>query len=494
MYLAREVTEEGGGRLVGLKLIHDHLLEENDFVRMFVDEANLATRMSHPNVVQVFEFGQEGESLYLAMEYLHGQPLSSLFERLSDQHQRLPFDLVMWIGARVADGLHHAHQLADDDGKPLGLIHRDVSPQNVFVTYQGHVKLIDFGIAKAEGRLAKTTLGRIKGKFAYMAPEQVLGSDFDQRADLFALGATLYELTVGVRLFGGDDQTETLQKLLFEEIPDPAEQAPDVPPELSAIIRKALAAEPNDRYASAAHIARDLDALLATRGITHGQGALAHMMTSSFPDEIKERTKEIERLRALHQDNEPDGRRSLVRISDDVGTPDGISDSASEQAPSPARWLWWTAGGLAAAAAVIGGFAVISYANRPDPPPVTAAEPPKPITLDIQVQPPVEATIRVDEKVVHERPPRVEVSKGRDTVVVQVEAEGYETARLEAKPDRDQLLVVQLVKKPAPVASSEPASSDSGTGGKRNPSGKTGTQPPKPKSTGTGSLVTEYPF
>lgn len=344
VYLARKASDQGDERLVGLKIIHDHLLEEGDFVRMFIDEANLVRRMSHPNVVEVFEFGQEGESLYLAMEYLHGQPLSRLFERLVEQQQRMPFDLVMWIGARVADGLSHAHRLTDENGKPLDVIHRDVSPQNVFVTYDGQVKLIDFGIAKAAGRLAKTTLGRIKGKFSYMAPEQVLGNDFDQRADLFALGATLYELTVGVRLFAGDDQTDTLQKLLFEKIPDPAEQAPDVPPELSAIIRHALAAEPQDRYESADRIARDLDTLLATRGMTNGQPALARLMTTSFAQEMRDRTKSIQQLRGVRLPGEPDARESSVRLAEDLGTPDALSVQPVELA-TRRRTSWWIAGG-----------------------------------------------------------------------------------------------------------------------------------------------------
>ncbi len=501
VYLARKTADSGGDeRLVGLKIIHDHLLEEADFVRMFVDEANLVRRMSHPNVVEVFEFGQEGESLYLAMEYLHGQPLSRLFERLVEQQQRLPFDLVMWIGARVADGLSHAHRLTDEDGNPLDVIHRDVSPQNVFVTYDGQVKLIDFGIAKAAGRLAKTTLGRIKGKFSYMAPEQVLGNDFDQRADLFALGATLYELTVGVRLFAGDDQTDTLQKLLFEKIPDPAEQAPDVPPELSAIIRHALAAEPQDRYESADRIARDLDTVLATRGMTNGQPALAHLMTSSFAQEMRDRTKAIQQLRGVRLPGEPDARESSVRLTDDLGTPDGLTAIQPVEVATRRRTSWWIAGGVASLVAAAAGVTALVYLRRPDPVPVVEPAP-KPVTLDIKVQPPVEAKITVGGKVVEARPPRVDVRKGEQPLLVKVEADGYETARVEATPDRDQLVVVPLVKKAAPVASTPPVDvADAGAGGAaaKPPGPKTGhpagTGKTPPKSTGTGSLVTDYPF
>jgi serine/threonine protein kinase len=278
VYLARRADPSNSEMLVAVKVIHDHLLEEGDFVRMFIDEANIAARMSHPNVVRVHEFSREGDSLYLAMEYLHGQPLSALFERCQVNGERLPFDLVAWIGARVAAGLHHAHLLTDDQGNRLELIHRDISPQNVFLTYDGKVKLIDFGIARAAGRLAKTTLGRIKGKFSYMAPEQVLGRDFDQRADLFALGATLFEVTVGERLFAGDDQTDTLQKLLFDEIPNPSDRVPGLPEPLARVIRKALAPEVGDRYADAAAIETDLNAFISQQGQQDQQARLASVM------------------------------------------------------------------------------------------------------------------------------------------------------------------------------------------------------------------------
>jgi serine/threonine-protein kinase len=489
VYLAREALDEGQGRLVGLKVIHDHLLEEADFVRMFIDEANLVRRMAHPNVVRVYEFGQEGESLYLAMEYLHGQPLSRLFERLGEHNQRLPFDLVMWIGARAADGLHHAHQLLGDDGQPLGVIHRDVSPQNVFVTYAGEVKLIDFGIAKAQGRLAKTTLGRIKGKFSYMAPEQVLGNAFDQRADLFALGATLYELTVGVRLFAGDDQTDTLQKLLFEKIPDPAEQAPDVPLELSSIIRKALAPEPEDRYRTAAEISRDLDAVLATRGMPNGQPALARIMTTIFAQDMRDRSKAIERLRGFPMPGEQVARNSSVRITDEVGTPGGVASIPTGN-PRHRSTALWVVGGVVALGMVAVAGAVWVKTRPTEEPPVSVVVVPDRVTLDIKVRPPVNATITVGGHVVEGSSTRTAVDRSEGTVEVVVEAEGYETAKVEVMADRDQLVVVPLIRVAPPPAASSTAP-DAGKPGAPKSTRPAGTAP---KSTATGSLVTEYPF
>ncbi len=513
VYLARQDEPGGPDRLVGLKVIHDHLTEETDFVRMFIDEASLAKRMSHPNVVRVIDSGQDGESLYLAMEYLHGQPLSRLFERIAEQQQRLPFDLVMWIGARVADGLHHAHQLTDEAGRPLEVIHRDVSPQNVFLTYDGHVKLIDFGIARAEGRLAKTTLGRIKGKFAYMAPEQVLGNELDQRADLFALGATLYELTVGVRLFGGEDQTDTLQKLLFEEIPDPAQRAPDVPEELSAIIRKALAAEPDDRYANAAEISRDLDTLLAARGTTDGTPALASLMTNLFAAEMQQRSKQIQRLLEVSSPDDPP-RQSVVRIVDEVRTPDGLEASTVGAIPADPlrrtkRLVVGVAAGLTGIAMVAG--AAVWWSQSADSPsntttaPTTSSAPVRDVTLRIQVRPPVEAVITVGGKQVEARPPHVRMARSKSPVTVRVQAEGYETTTIQATPDEDQLVVVSLVqeeKAEAAASSSGKAPAVSGSANGSHKPNKVGPSTPRPSSTkkpppqpsDTGSLVTEYPF
>ena len=225
MYLAR--LADNPEQLVALKVVHEHLADEKEFIHQFLDEANLLLRLNHPNIVSVHELGREEQTLFLAIEYLDGEPLSRLYSALRRRNQRLEPDLIAWIGARVAEGLDYAHRLTDEQGQPMDLVHRDISPQNVFLTMDGRVKLIDFGIARAAGRIAQTTIGKIKGKFSYMAPEQVLSSEFDHRVDLFALGATLYEGAVGSRLFAGSDETDTLHKLLFEEVPDPRTQVPD---------------------------------------------------------------------------------------------------------------------------------------------------------------------------------------------------------------------------------------------------------------------------
>lgn len=273
VYLAR--LADNPEQLVALKVVHEHLADEKEFIHQFLDEANLLLRLNHPNIVSVHELGREEQTLFLAIEYLDGEPLSRLYSALRRRNQRLEPDLIAWIGARVAEGLDYAHRLTDEQGQPMDLVHRDISPQNVFLTMDGRVKLIDFGIARAAGRIAQTTIGKIKGKFSYMAPEQVLSSEFDHRVDLFALGATLYEGAVGSRLFAGSDETDTLHKLLFEEVPDPRTQVPDFPDELARILGRALESKPEERYATGHEMARDLEAFLATRRDGRARAAVA---------------------------------------------------------------------------------------------------------------------------------------------------------------------------------------------------------------------------
>ncbi|MDX2053148.1 MAG: serine/threonine-protein kinase [Polyangiaceae bacterium] len=288
VYLAVSTGPHSFGRLVALKVIHEHLLGEKAFVDMFVDEANLAVRLNHPNVVHVYDLLQEESRLVLAMEYLHGQPLSRLVSRIRQRGDRLPYPVVAWIAARALEGLHEAHQLLDEHGDPAHVVHRDVSPQNIFVTYSGNVKIIDFGIARAEGRLQQTDLGQVKGKFAYMAPEQALSRDYDHRADIFSLGVTLYEAAVGARLFPDLDRVEALHKIVMGDIPDPRERVADFPEGLRKIVLRALEGAPEKRFQSAKEMAEALDAYVATMVTTPVAEQLAAIMNEQFREERSE--------------------------------------------------------------------------------------------------------------------------------------------------------------------------------------------------------------
>src|ERR1019366_8578134 len=210
VHVARRVEGPGAGEVVAIKTIREEFARNQDFVTMFIDEAKIVSRLKHPNVIRYHELGTDDGQLYLVMELLFGQSLWSLWEACRARGVRLRYAMIAWIGARAADGLHYAHELADENGVPLEIIHRDVNATNIFVTYDGAVKVIDFGLAKAANRASKTAAGVIKGKVAYMSPEQAVGAQIDRRTDVFALGTTLWELACDRRLFKRPDDVDTL--------------------------------------------------------------------------------------------------------------------------------------------------------------------------------------------------------------------------------------------------------------------------------------------
>src|SRR6185437_8026107 len=220
VYLAVVRGPAGFNKLVVIKQIRPQLAEDPEFLAMFLDEARLAARLSHPNVVQTNEVGQEGSRYFIAMEYLEGQPLNRVLHRVQ-KTGGIPLALHVKILSDVLGGLHHAHELADFDGTPLEVVHRDVTPHNVFITYDGQVKVVDFGIAKALNSSAETRTGVLKGKVAYMAPEQARGERCDRRADVFSVGVMLWEAATGRRLWKGVPDITILQRLLAGDIPRP---------------------------------------------------------------------------------------------------------------------------------------------------------------------------------------------------------------------------------------------------------------------------------
>jgi eukaryotic-like serine/threonine-protein kinase len=256
------LTADQGERVVALKVIKDEFSLNADFVNMFLDESKIVSRLNHANVVRVFELGNEGARLFIAMELLFGQSLWHVWNACRLAGVRLRYDVAAYIGARGAMGLHHAHELTRPDGGPSNLVHRDVNASNIFVTYDGEVKIIDFGLAKAIGRVSKTAAGVVKGKLAYMSPEQAVGKALDRRSDVFALATSLWEVTTDQRLFKGADDVETLKRVYAAQVPDPTALVEGYPPALWQILRRALAKSPDDRYRTAADFARELDAFV----------------------------------------------------------------------------------------------------------------------------------------------------------------------------------------------------------------------------------------
>src|SRR5882724_3566760 len=236
VFVAKAFGVEGFERLLAIKKILPTMGEDAEFIHMFVDEARIAVQLSHANIVQVLELGKHDENLYIAMEYISGRDLRQLIERFRKREQSVPVPQACLIVAEVCEALDYAHRKRDASGKPLGIVHRDVSPQNVLVSFDGDVKLIDFGIAKAETRLQNTQSGILKGKFSYMSPEQVRGHPIDRRSDIFAAGVLLWELLCGRKLFSGESDFAVLEKVRKGDVPPPRSLSPHVPERLERVV------------------------------------------------------------------------------------------------------------------------------------------------------------------------------------------------------------------------------------------------------------------
>jgi eukaryotic-like serine/threonine-protein kinase len=284
VHLARHLGPESFEKLVVLKTLRPEHAVDPQFRAMFLDEARLAARLIHPNVIHIFDFGEVGDTYYIAMEYLPGVDAASLRLELARRRRSLPVAIACRIVIDAALGLHYAHELRGEDGKPLGLVHRDVSPQNILVGYEGAVKLIDFGIAKAAGRLTQTQTGVLKGKFAYMSPEQAAGETIDRRSDVFALGVVFHELLTGGRLFDRDTETEVLRAVQDGAIEPPSKLNPECPSALDAVLLKALARNRGDRYATAHELLSAVEAFLVENRIPASQAHLAAFLQEIFPE------------------------------------------------------------------------------------------------------------------------------------------------------------------------------------------------------------------
>ncbi|MBI3182540.1 MAG: protein kinase [Myxococcales bacterium] len=263
IFLAKQVGAEGFERNVVIKRMLQHLSNVPDFVGMFLDEARLAARLAHQNIIQINDLGLADGCYYICMEYLAGEDFSTVLRTAARRREYLPVGVTLSVIAGAAHGLHFAHEFTDEQGKPLNVVHRDISPSNIYVTYEGQVKLLDFGIAKAESRVTRTTAGVVKGKYMYMSPEQAEGDPVDRRADIFSLGVSLFEGLTNVRPFAHDNDLAILNAVLKCDFPRPRAVRSDLSPELEAIILKAMAPRVEDRYATAGQMAADIERFLA---------------------------------------------------------------------------------------------------------------------------------------------------------------------------------------------------------------------------------------
>ena len=286
LYLARHAgTTELDPKLVVIKLVSSRYAKDATFAQMFEDEGRIVTTLNHPNIGHVFEMGQVAGQYFLAMEYIHGWDMRDIIRRCLAGGHPVPPLVAVQIGAQICQALDYAHKACDLEGTPLNVIHRDVSPSNIMVDYDGQVKLVDFGIAKAAGRSALTVPGTIKGKVRYLAPEQVLGKELDARCDVFTLGTSLWESTVGGHLFAGKKPVEIYKAIAKDAIRRPSAYVQDYPPELERILLRALAQDVEQRYPSARALQDDFEAMLASFGITPEEGTLTEFIRGLFAPE-----------------------------------------------------------------------------------------------------------------------------------------------------------------------------------------------------------------
>jgi eukaryotic-like serine/threonine-protein kinase len=444
IFLAHRMGVAGFRRPVALKVVHPHLAREPRFVRMLIDEALLAARIHHPNVVSVEELSFDQGVYFLAMEYVHGASLAQLLRRLARSERRLVIDAAVCIAAEIALGLHAAHETCGDDGAVLGVVHRDVKPQNVLVSRAGHVKLIDFGIAKARTSVMRSATGSIKGTLHYLSPEQARSEPLDRRADLYSLGIVLWEMLTGRRLFDSESDLALLDQVRHPRIPRVREHRPEVPPALEAAVHRMLSLEADDRPETALEARDELLAAFppAATVTSHALGALVgalfdeHLTSPALriadaPTKVtdglaperqtEEKSRVIERLSVVAEGVDPS-----------LGEPD--PDLPTTLASPPRPGFLWAAVALLVATGIAGlAFGLLWQDTAPpvaETPPAPIAEP-EPVEAALAVTPielpavEIEPARAVEEAAPVERAPTRRAREPRRSERLLIEEPGF---------------------------------------------------------------------
>jgi len=301
LFLALQQSVAGFEKLIVIKRILPQMNQDGAFIDMFLHEARIAATLSHPNVVHMFDVGQVDGLYYIAMEHIHGEDIRSIVRQMrATGVTELPLEHAIGIVLGIAAGLSYAHEKRDLDGSPLNIVHRDVSPQNVIVTFTGDVKIVDFGIAKSDVKMQlETRSGRLKGKVPYMSPEQARGERIDARTDVFATGVLLFELTTGKRLFKGQSEYETLKLICDEDYPRPTQVRPEYPPQLERIVMKALTKSRDERYPTARVLQQDLEEFVRNERLAVSDIALQQFMTTLFAEKLASQKEDLDEGRQL---------------------------------------------------------------------------------------------------------------------------------------------------------------------------------------------------
>jgi serine/threonine-protein kinase len=403
IWLADQAGLQGFQKLVVIKRILESYSQNADFVSMFLDEARIAAQLNHANVVQIFDLGEHAGAYYIAMEYLPGENLSAVVRTGIKKGTPLPMTHAARIIAGAAAGLGHAHTKLGGDGKPLGVVHRDVSPQNLIITLDGNVKVVDFGVARAANRATQTTDGHIKGKIAYMSPEQASGTNVDARSDVFGLGVILFEAVTGTRFYPSPEVTAMIGLLCGAgPLPKASERNPKVPEALSLIIDKALSRDPNGRYATAIQLQAALEGWLHSQPEQVGPDAVEIYLKSLFGEAWGKRSEFIESARAGSLT--PSGLRKNLGNQTDVTMPGNTRDDMRAVPPAATGPSLGLIAGIGAAALIGLGLLVVGLYWAKSPHEQTA------VVVELPVAPvdkPVETlgTVRVETE-----PPGAQVS------------------------------------------------------------------------------------
>jgi eukaryotic-like serine/threonine-protein kinase len=464
--LGRVNGPSGFERVVVLKRILPHLAQQTSFVQMFLDEARIIARIHHPNVVNVHELGSANGELFMVMEYLAGESTSSLLRRLVSRNEPLPPRIAAFIVAEACAGLHAAHELRDENQTPLNVVHRDVSPQNVFITYDGAVKVIDFGIAKAADRIARTEAGDVKGKLDYMAPEQCKNEPLDRRTDIFALGIVLYELLARRRLFRRSSPAATVKAVMRDFVVPPSRVNPDCPPSLDAICMRALDRDRDKRYPTALDMRRELMAAVGKLGGDRlPEEELAGLMRRALEDRRQLKDVMLARIREGSNPTEMPSPEAEAHL--EIPVVDAMQDTGVSVMDHPrARRARWSI--LAAVVVAVVGLVVVVERLRASPPVAQPAaqslvslsvmhDPPLPSSVHVSLESdPAGATIVVDGLPMGTTPATLTFALGAERRKLVLQKIGYVEDREDFAPDVDQKLRFPLKPAPRAVATSNP--------------------------------------
>ena len=424
VFKAKSYSEGGFEKLLVIKRILHHLSENEEFVEMFIDEAKISVELQHPNIVQIFDFGKFGDNWYIAMELVEGKDTKGMLRRLAKRRKLMPSEFAVLIAHEMCKGLDYAHKKADLRGNPLDIIHRDISPSNIIVSYRGQVKVADFGIAKAQKSTYTTKDGVLKGKFEYMSPEQARGERVTPQSDVFACGIILHEMLTGRRLFKTDSDVGTLEKIKSGDYPKPSEVNPQVPASLDTIVMRALTVQPSDRFRDAREMQAALLEELYPQTPDVVQERLRRFMEELFAEDI---SAERDRLEASSVKAEV--LKQEVIESDSAWVPPATSATAVQPAPPPSRMPL----ALAGAAVVLLAALVVFLAMREPETRIVEVQAANTVattgTLQLLIGPEgARPTVFLDDQPISEDTLRVlsdDIPPGVEHTL-RVEAEGYE--------------------------------------------------------------------